>query len=142
MSAFFNFGDTLVNFLFARKMTKNKLDDNSKLLKPLYIGLNYPLGSCLSADVILLKSISSIGTQNQKKYFNYYYKLGTLICTIMEVIFINNDCIVKAKIDAKLFEAFKTITAKTNETQQSVIENAIKDYVLANLEVIILKGSN
>lgn len=60
----------------------------------------------------------------------------------MEVIFINNDCIVKAKIDAKLFEAFKEILSKTSETQQSILENAIKDYVLANLELIILKDGN
>lgn len=60
----------------------------------------------------------------------------------MEVIFINNDCIVKAKIDAKLYEAFKTILSKKNETQQSFLENAIKNYVLENLELIILKGSN
>ena len=60
----------------------------------------------------------------------------------MEVIFINNDCIVKAKIVAKLFEAFKEILSKTSETQQSILENAIKDYVLANLELIILKDGN
>ena len=57
----------------------------------------------------------------------------------MEVIFINNNesCVLKGRVDSTLFEVLKQILNKKKMTQQDLIESAVKDFVLKNLNLII-----
>lgn len=55
----------------------------------------------------------------------------------MEVILINNDSIVKGRVDSTLAEVLKQILAKKKMSQQDLIDMLIKDFVLNNLNLII-----
>lgn len=57
----------------------------------------------------------------------------------MEVIFINNNdsCIIKAKISTTLSDVLKQILSKKKMTQQDLLETAIKDFVLNNLNLVL-----
>ena len=57
----------------------------------------------------------------------------------MEVIVINSDSVIKGKVDTTLFEVLKQILNKKKMTQQDLIENAVKEFVLQNLNLIIPK---
>ena len=59
----------------------------------------------------------------------------------MEVITINSNdsCIIKGRVDATLFEVLKQILNKKKMTQQDLIENVVKDFVLQNLNLVIPK---
>lgn len=57
----------------------------------------------------------------------------------MEVIIINSNesCVLKGRVDSTLFEVLKQILTKKKMTQQDLIEGAVKDFVLKNLNLII-----
>ncbi len=57
----------------------------------------------------------------------------------MEVIIINSNesCVLKGRVDSTLFEVLKQILTKKKMTQQDLIEDAVKDFVLKNLSLII-----
>ena len=59
----------------------------------------------------------------------------------MEVITINSNdsCIIKGRVDSTLFEVLKQILNKKKMTQQDLIENVVKDFVLQNLNLVIPK---
>lgn len=59
----------------------------------------------------------------------------------MEVVTINNNdsCIIKGRIDSTLFEVLKEILNKKKMTQQDLIENIVKDFILQNLSLIVSK---
>ena len=60
----------------------------------------------------------------------------------MEVISMNNDsCVLKGRIDSTLFEVLKQILNKKKMTQQDLIEDYVKDFVLKNLNLIISKDN-
>ncbi len=59
----------------------------------------------------------------------------------MEVIIINNDIIIKGRIDPTLGEAFKIILDKKKMTQQDFIDLVVKDFVISNLNLIVPKGN-
>lgn len=64
------------------------------------------------------------------------------ICVLyLEVIIINNDNIIKGKVDATLNEALRKILKALNMTQQDFMDKAVKDFVINNLSVIMNKGS-
>ena len=50
---------------------------------------------------------------------------------------ISIDNIIKGKIDNTIFEALKQILNYKKITQQEFIENAVKDFILKNLDLII-----
>ena len=56
-------------------------------------------------------------------------------------LIINNDNIIKGKVDATLNEAFRKILKALNMTQQDFMDKAVKDFVINNLSVIMNKGS-
>lgn len=54
----------------------------------------------------------------------------------------NNECIfIKFRIDDSLNLAFKNILEKEKTTQQEVLENLVKNYVLKNLKLLVSKES-
>lgn len=53
----------------------------------------------------------------------------------------NNNNIIKGKIDEKLYDAFRDILKELNMTQQDFIDKVVKDFVLSNLNLIMNKGS-
>ncbi len=55
----------------------------------------------------------------------------------MEVIYINNDSIIKGRVDITLAEVLRQILNKKNMTQQDLIDIFVKDFVLQNLNLII-----
>lgn len=57
----------------------------------------------------------------------------------MEVIIINSNesCVLKGRVDSTLFEVLKQILTKKKMTQQDLIEDAVKDFILKNLNLII-----
>ncbi len=57
----------------------------------------------------------------------------------MEVIIINSNesCVLKGRVDSTLFEVLKQILTKKKMTQQDLSEDAVKDFVLKNLNLII-----
>lgn len=55
------------------------------------------------------------------------------------MIVINSDSVIKGKVDTTLFEVLKQILNKKKMTQQDLIENAVKEFVLQNLNLIIPK---
>lgn len=57
------------------------------------------------------------------------------------MIIINNDNIIKGKVDATLNEALRKILKALNMTQQDFMDKAVKDFVINNLSVIMNKGS-
>lgn len=57
---------------------------------------------------------------------------------IMEVILINNESIIKGRVDNTLAEVLKQILTKKNMSQQDFIDMIVKDFVLQNLNLIIL----
>lgn len=57
------------------------------------------------------------------------------------MIIINNDNIIKGKVDATLNEALRKILKALNMTQQDFMDRAVKDFVINNLNVIMNKGS-
>ena len=52
---------------------------------------------------------------------------------------ISIDNVIKGKIDNTIFEALKQILNYKKITQQEFIENAVKDFILKNLDLIIKK---
>lgn len=56
-------------------------------------------------------------------------------------LIINNDNIIKGKVDATLNEALRKILKALNMTQQDFMDKAVKDFVINNLSVIMNKGS-
>ena len=52
----------------------------------------------------------------------------------------NNDVIIKGKIDETLDNAFKKILKNMNMTQQDFIEQVVKEFVLKNLNLVMNKG--
>ena len=46
------------------------------------------------------------------------------------MIVINSDSVIKGKVDTTLFEVLKQILNKKKMTQQDLIENAVKEFVL------------
>ena len=50
---------------------------------------------------------------------------------------ISIDNVIKGKIDNTIFEALKQILNYKKITQQEFIENAVKDFILKNLDLII-----
>lgn len=55
----------------------------------------------------------------------------------LEVIYINNDSIIKGRVDITLAEVLRQILNKKNMTQQDLIDIFVKDFVLQNLNLII-----
>lgn len=53
----------------------------------------------------------------------------------------NNDGIVKGKVDTTLNEAFRKILKALNMSQQDFIDKSVKEFVLSNLNLIMNKGS-
>lgn len=53
----------------------------------------------------------------------------------------NNDSLVKGKVDATLNEAFRKILKALNMSQQDFIDKAVKDFVLNNLKLVMNKGT-
>ena len=51
----------------------------------------------------------------------------------------NENCAVRGRVDADVFNVLKIILAKQKLTQQDLIEKLINDYVLKNLHYAILK---
>ena len=60
----------------------------------------------------------------------------------MEVILINNDVIIKCKINNNLGTALKKILDKLNLSQQDFLEQQIEQFVLNNLILIIEDGKD
>ena len=52
----------------------------------------------------------------------------------------NNDGIVKGKVDTTLNEAFRKILKALNMSQQDFIDKSVKEFVLSNLNLIMNKG--
>lgn len=60
---------------------------------------------------------------------------------ILEVINIANETnIVKCRLDTNLYDAFKEVLNVKKTTQQDFIEMCVKDFVLANLKLVIEKS--
>lgn len=61
----------------------------------------------------------------------------------MEVIFINNNDsgIIKGRIDSTLFDVLKQILNKKKMTQQDLVEEFVKEFVLKNLNLVISKDN-
>lgn len=55
----------------------------------------------------------------------------------LEVICINNDSIIKGRVDITLAEVLRQILNKKNMTQQDLIDIFVRDFVLQNLNLII-----
>lgn len=53
----------------------------------------------------------------------------------------NNDGIVKGKVDTTLNEAFRKILKALNMSQQDFIDKSVKEFVLSNLNLIMNKES-
>lgn len=53
----------------------------------------------------------------------------------------NNDGVIKGKLDSNLYEAFRKVIAKTGITQQEFIEESVKRYIIDNLSIIMEKES-
>lgn len=53
----------------------------------------------------------------------------------------NNDSLVKGKVDATLNEAFRKILKALNMSQQDFIDKSVKDFVLNNLKLVMNKGA-
>lgn len=53
----------------------------------------------------------------------------------------NNDIIIKGKIDANLNDAFKKVLSKLNMTQQDFIDKSVKEFVLNHLHLILSEES-
>lgn len=118
--------------------TKNKLSDIINLLKPLKLGLTPHWGCCLSATLILLKSATQLGTLNR---LEYRIKLVHFVVPHTEVIVINNDCIIKGKIEPTLGNVLKDILNKKKMTQQDLIDLKVKEFVIENLDLIVSKDT-
>lgn len=52
---------------------------------------------------------------------------------------LNNDYVIKGKINNSLNEAFKKVLAKFNMSQQDFIEKSVTDFVIKNVSVILEK---
>ncbi len=53
----------------------------------------------------------------------------------------SNECIVKGRIDSSLNDAFKKILEKLSISQQEFIDNAVKEFVLNNLNILFDEGN-
>lgn len=53
----------------------------------------------------------------------------------------NNESLVKGKVDTTLNEAFRKILKELNMSQQDFIDKAVKDFVLNNLKLVMNKGT-
>lgn len=53
----------------------------------------------------------------------------------------NNEIVIKGKIDASLNDAFKKILEKLSISQQEFIDNAVKEFVLKNLNILFDEGN-
>lgn len=50
----------------------------------------------------------------------------------------NNDSgIIKARIDANLYEVLKLLLNKLNMTQQDLIESKVKEFVIENIQLVV-----
>ena len=50
----------------------------------------------------------------------------------------NNDSgIIKARIDANLYEVLKLLLNKLNMTQQELIESKVKEFVIENIQLVV-----
>lgn len=57
---------------------------------------------------------------------------------VMEVVIINNEnCVIKGKIDANLYDAVKTILNIKGMTQQDLINLISKEFILENIDILI-----
>ena len=56
----------------------------------------------------------------------------------MEVVIINNEnCVIKGKIDANLYDVVKTILNIKGMTQQDLINLISKEFILENIDILI-----
>ncbi len=53
----------------------------------------------------------------------------------------NNDGLIKGKLDSNLYEAFKKVISKTGITYQEFIEVSVKKYIIDNLNILLEKES-
>ena len=51
----------------------------------------------------------------------------------------NENCAIRGRVDANVFNALKIILAKQNLTQQELLDKLINEYDLKNLHYAILK---
>lgn len=58
------------------------------------------------------------------------------------IIIGNNDVVIRAKIDSKLYDAFKKILTIRKETAQDIIEQYVRNYVLDNIELVMNNKGN
>lgn len=54
---------------------------------------------------------------------------------------LNNDGLIKGKLDSNLYEAFKKVISKTGITYQEFIEVSVKKYIIDNLNILLEKES-
>lgn len=54
----------------------------------------------------------------------------------------NESGIIKARIDNKLYEVLKMILSKMNMTQQELIETKIKDFIIENINLVVIDKSD
>ena len=55
----------------------------------------------------------------------------------------NNDSgIIKARIDANLYEVLKLLLNKLNMTQQELIESKVKEFVIENIKIVVIGKSD
>lgn len=59
-------------------------------------------------------------------------------------IIINNNEVnyIKARVDAKLYNVLKKILEKLNMTQQELIEDIIKEFVIKNVHLVVPDDNN
>jgi len=51
---------------------------------------------------------------------------------------LNNETgIIKGRVDAKIYNAFKSILNKLNLTQQDYIDKVVRDFVLENINLVM-----
>lgn len=53
----------------------------------------------------------------------------------------NNEIVIKGKIDSSLNDALKKVLDKLNMSQQDFIDNAVKEFVLKNLNLLFDEGN-
>jgi len=49
----------------------------------------------------------------------------------------NESGIIKARIDANLYEVLKLLLTKLNMTQQDLIESKVKEFVIENIQLVV-----
>ncbi len=105
------------------------------------------MGKLATGDVVCQPYLSCFNTSH--KFVPYFKKTQKTLVHFFVLYFyifggdilLNNDCLVKGKVDSSLNEAFRKILKTLNMSQQDFIEKAVKDFVLNNLTLIMNKGS-